>query len=284
MTDIGAIIVGDEILSGKRQDGHFRRVIETLARRGLELKWCRLVGDDPALLTETLRQTYAGGDIVFSFGGIGATPDDHTRQCAAAAANVPLVRHSAAVAEIEARFGEDAYPHRILMADLPQGSDIVPNPFNRVPGFSFRQHHFLPGFPQMAWPMLEWVLDTLYPEMRVEVPDIEAIITVYDTLENNLVDMMHELVQRYPEVRFSSLPHIGVGDERKLELGVKGAQATVEEAMAWLKQGVGERGLRWEDKLDQGCAEQPSHQPLQGSRFNKEQNSSHSSTTERKRP
>ena len=105
MTNFGSIIIGDEILSGKRQDGHFSRTIACLAKRGLELKWCRIVGDDPALITETLHQTYAGGDIVFCFGGIGATPDDHTRLCAAEAAGMPLIRHPEAVAEIEARFG-----------------------------------------------------------------------------------------------------------------------------------------------------------------------------------
>ena len=248
MKNIGAIIIGDEILSGKRQDGHFRHVIDTLAARGLELKWCRIIGDDPALIIETLRQTYASGDIVFCFGGIGATPDDHTRLCAAKAAEVPMQRHPEAVVEIEARFGAEAYPHRITMAEMPQGSEIIPNPYNRIPGVSFRQHHFMPGFPQMAWPMMEWVLDTLYPEMHKQVPDIEAIITVHDTLENVLINLMNDFVQRYPEVRFSSLPHIGEGKERKLELGVKGAKPGVEEAMAWLKKGVEELGLRWSDK------------------------------------
>jgi molybdopterin-biosynthesis enzyme MoeA-like protein len=245
MINFGAIIIGDEILSGKRQDGHFSHTIKTLATRGLELKWCRLIGDDPALIITTLQQTYDSGDIVFCFGGIGATPDDHTRQCAAQAANVPLVRHPEAVDEIEARFGEEAYPHRVTMADMPQGSSIIPNPYNRVPGVSFNNHHFLPGFPQMAWTMMEWVLDTHYPHLRKQVPDIEAIITVYDTLESVLLDLMNEFVQRYPEVRFSSLPHIGEGSERRLELGVKGTQQKVAEAMRWLKNGVEQLGLRW---------------------------------------
>ena len=245
MPHIGAIIIGDEILSGKRQDGHFRHIVETLGKRGLELKWCRLIGDDPALIVDTLRQTYAGGDIVFSFGGIGATPDDHTRQCAAEAAGVPLIRHPDAVAEIEARFGADAYPRRILMADLAQGSTIIPNPFNRVPGFSLNHHHFLPGFPQMAWPMMEWVLDTLYPDLRNQAPEAEEIFTVCDAMESPLLDSMNEFVRRYPEVRFSSLPHIGEDGQRRVEFGVKGARPRVAEATAWLKAEVEKQGFRW---------------------------------------
>jgi len=82
---IGALIIGDEILSGKRQDKHFAHVIETLRRHGGKLAWARVEGDDRGRLTAVLRESFARGDVVFSFGGVGATPDDHTRQAAAAA-------------------------------------------------------------------------------------------------------------------------------------------------------------------------------------------------------
>ncbi len=62
-----------------------------------------------------------------------------------------------------------------------------------------------------------------------------------------LLEVMNELVQRYPEVRFSSLPHIGEGDKRQLELGVKGENLKVGEAMLWLKQQVEQMNLIWTD-------------------------------------
>src|SRR4051812_5655832 len=111
----GAIIIGDEILSGKRQDKHMAKVIETLGARGLQLGWCHYLGDDPELVTSTLKRTFASDDVVFSFGGIGATPDDHTRQCAARAAGVGLELHPDAEAEIRARFGADITPKRLMM-------------------------------------------------------------------------------------------------------------------------------------------------------------------------
>ena len=82
----GAYIIGDEILVGKRQDKHLAFLIEALAKRGLRLSWAQYVGDEPERITAALRLSLASKDVVFSFGGIGATPDDHTRQCAAAAA------------------------------------------------------------------------------------------------------------------------------------------------------------------------------------------------------
>ena len=91
--NFGLIIVGDEILSGKRQDKHLPKVIELLAARGLQLTWAEYVCDVPARITATLRRAFGCGDVVFSCGGIGATPDDHTRQGAAAALGVPLALH-----------------------------------------------------------------------------------------------------------------------------------------------------------------------------------------------
>ena len=158
----GAFIIGDELLVGKRQDKHLPFLIEAFAKRGLRLSWAHYLGDEPERITAALRSSLGSADVVFSFGGIGATPDDHTRQCAAAAAGLALKLHPEAEREIRARFGGEVTPQRLMMGEFPQGSSIIPNPVNRIPGFSIREHHFVPGFPQMAWPMVEWVLDSRY--------------------------------------------------------------------------------------------------------------------------
>jgi len=160
MNGIGAIIIGDEITRGKREDKHFPKLIEILAARGLVLDWALHIGDDRQRLTETLRHTLGGADIVFSFGGIGNTPDDHTRQAAAAAAGVELALHPDAEREIPGAVRRNrARGHRPATGagqSLPAGSRIIPNPYNRIPGrFRWATISFVPGFPQMAWPMLE---------------------------------------------------------------------------------------------------------------------------------
>jgi molybdopterin-biosynthesis enzyme MoeA-like protein len=251
MTHFGAIIIGDEIISGKRQDKHFAQVVGVLSKRGLELSWCEYLGDDPQLITTTLRRTLATEDLVFSFGGIGATPDDHTRLCAAEAAAVKLYRHPDALAEIVAQFGEAAYPKRVLMADLPQGSRIIPNPYNRVAGFSLKHHHFLPGFPEMAWPMMEWVLDTHYPHLQHRSQTVEQGIIVYGARESLLIDLMNDCVARFPALKLFSLPHLGPG-ERWIEVGVRGDKQQVPQAMQLLKQGVTALGFKWEEEQGSG--------------------------------
>ncbi len=242
---IGALIIGDEILSGKRQDKHLAHTIATLRARRLRLDWAAYRGDDRGGLTALLRDSFARGDIVFSFGGVGATPDDHTRQAAAAALGVPLVPHPQAVAEIEAQFGAAAYPHRVLMAAFPEGSAVIPNPVNRVASFSLRHHHFFPGFPEMAWPMLDWVLATHYADLTLPVEE-ERAIAVYDAGESMLLPLMNDNVARFPELRLFSLPSFLPEGRRRIELGVRGDPALLPAAMAHLVAGVEAGGFRWE--------------------------------------
>lgn len=243
MQSFGIYIIGDEILSGKRQDKHLNKTIELLSARGLRLSWANYLGDIPSQITAALKASMARGDIVFSFGGIGATPDDFTRQCAAEALGVPIERHAGAVAELEARFGEAAYPKRVLMADFPQGADLIPNPVNRVAGFSIREHYFVPGFPEMAHPMVEWVLETYYSHLFHQQDYIEASILVLDAGESQLIDMMQQILTVYTDIKLFSLPKLDT--RRTIELGVKGASASVQSAMLDIQQRVTALGFPW---------------------------------------
>lgn len=230
---VGLILIGDELLSGLRQDKHMARTISLLQARGLQLAWVRMIGDDWDLLLNTLRETLQSEEIVFSFGGIGATPDDLTRQAAAAALGVRLFRHPQAVALIEGRFGEDAYPNRIRMSELPDGSTLIPNRVNQIPGFKVRNHHFVPGFPDMAWPMVEWVLDTYYQEHFDPAPNIERRWILREVMESELIPMMEELLQTFPDVRLSSLP--STAERRTIDFGLKGKTAAVATAGQWFE-------------------------------------------------
>lgn len=244
---IGLIIIGDEILSGRRQDKHLGHCIEVLSQRELQLDWVRMTRDDAALLQDEFSRLRASGDLCFSFGGIGATPDDITRQCVAVAWEVELYRHPDAVREIEARFGDGAYPQRIRMAELPQGSVIIPNPVNRVPGFSMDHLHCLPGFPEMAWPMLEWVLDHRYADLTGN-KDVEYALVLEDAHESELIELMETLLDKYSGIKIFSLPRFLDKDRRRLELGVKGKRATALVAFAELKDTLSNRGYTYTEQ------------------------------------
>lgn len=248
----GLIVVGDEILSGKRADKHLPKVIELLKARGLQLDYADYVGDSPERITATLKRAFASGDVVFSTGGIGATPDDHTRQCAAKALGLELVLHPEAEALIRQRMQDTAREqgltyeadrpdniHRLNMGVFPVGAQIIPNPFNKIPGFTHGTVHFVPGFPVMAWPMLAWVLDTLYPHLHQQTSWIEQSVVVFGAMEATLTPLMEELEATFPGVKVFSLPSVDHPQYgRHIELGVKGAPDRVAPAYVALLTGL----------------------------------------------
>ena len=241
----GLYIIGDEILSGKRQDAHLTKIIELLTARGLQVSWASFLGDIPEQITNAIKGSMARGDIVFSFGGIGATPDDFTRQCAAEAASVPIERHTTAVAEIEAQYGDTAYPKRVLMADFPKGADLIPNPVNRVAGFSINEHYFVPGFPEMGHPMVEWVLETHYSHLFHQQDYVESSILVTEAGESDLIDLMNDMLTQFPKLKIFSLPRSNA--RRTTELGMKGEVEQVRTAILVLKRAVSKLGFPWEN-------------------------------------
>jgi molybdopterin-biosynthesis enzyme MoeA-like protein len=248
----GLIIIGDEILSGKRADKHLPKVIELLKQRGLSLDYAEYVGDSPERITAALTRAFVSGDVVFSTGGIGATPDDHTRQCAARALNRELVLHPQAKLLIDERMREVAQEqgktydpdrsdnlHRLNMGVFPQGAQIIPNPYNKIPGFSVGSVHFVPGFPVMAWPMVEWVLDSCYRQWFEAGAWVERSVIVYGAMEATLTPLMEAIERDHTPVKVFSLPSVDHPQYgRHIELGVKGAPDQVAPAYAALLAGL----------------------------------------------
>ncbi len=253
----GLIIVGDEILSGKRADKHLSKTIELLGERGLSLTWARYVGDERERITSTLRDAFAGSDVVICCGGIGATPDDHTRQCAAAALGVPLALHPQArelilerMRDMAAEQGQTLDPdradnvHRLNMGVFPQGAELVPNPYNKIPGFHCTgpggaQVFFLPGFPVMAWPMMAWVLDTHCAQWFRRGAWRERSVIVFGAMEAALTPLMERIERDHAGVKVFSLPSVDHPTwGRHIELGVKGEPQGVDAAYGVLLQGL----------------------------------------------
>ncbi len=254
---IGLIIIGDEILSGRRQDQHLAKAIELLNQRGMAVAWARYAGDEPARITADIQDALAGGLVVFSFGGIGATPDDHTRQCAGQAVGRELTLSPQARELILARCQEMAEQEgvpfeadsadtlrRLQMGHFPTGASIIPNPYNRIPGFSVEGRvHFLPGFPVMAWPMMAWVLDTLHADLHGLDRQQARAVVVYGAIESVLTPLMVEIEARFAGVKVFSLPSVDHPVHgRHIELGVKGQGDEVDLAYEALLSGLNKFG------------------------------------------
>ena len=248
----GLIIIGDEILSGKRQDKHLGKFIELLSARGMALDWAQYLGDDRTHISAQLRAAFASGDLVVCCGGIGATPDDHTRQAAAAALDRELVLHPEAreliwqrIQQMAVEQGASLDPdhpdtlRRFQMGVFPAGAAMIPNPYNKIPGFSVGTVYFVPGFPVMAHPMMAWVLDTHHADRRRAIGVQEKSLIVQGAMEASLTPLMEAIEAHFVGIKVFSLPSVDHPQwGRHIELGVKGEPLQLDAAFAALKLGV----------------------------------------------
>jgi len=198
------LIIGTEILNCRRKDAHFDFVTKALAHKGHTLKGSFSIEDDPALIIQTMKFIATQPNpILFSFGGIGSTPDDHTRLCVAKAlGDGELYTHKEAKKIIEDKLGADAYPHPIVMAELPKEAELLHNPVNNMPAFSLQDRYFfMPGFPEMSHPMVTEILDKLIPHKK----ETHRHTLTAQCKENIFIEIM----QKMPKgVEYSSLPKL----------------------------------------------------------------------------
>ncbi len=246
---IRLIAIGDEILSGRREDKHLAKLIELLQQRGMALHSAQIISDDEEDIVACLKRSFATDDIVFCCGGIGATPDDRTRQAAAKALDLPLQLHPEAERLIAQRCADMAakgqgsadmsHPEnqqRLQMGVFPAGAEIIPNSYNLIPGFYIKNHSFTPGFPVMAHPMMAWTLDNRYSRWHHQRARVEYSFLVFGLPESRLTPALEAVEQRWPKVKVFSLPNLGDrGGFPHTELGVKGPPDDASQALEWLR-------------------------------------------------
>lgn len=208
-----SVIIGTELLNGRRIDKHFQFLNTELNKRGLKHFANFVIKDDETLIENTFKTILADKDaVMFCFGGLGATPDDLTRAIVAKVFTCKeLQLHAEAKLRIVKEFGQDAYPHRVNMAMLPEGAKLLDNVVNNVPGFYLQNRFFFtPGFPSMAWPMVTWALDTFF---KAEQKPYNYTFLV-ECGENDLIDMMEQCPSN---IELSSLPRF-IDDKKRVEM------------------------------------------------------------------
>jgi len=225
MKHIYAIIIGSEILNNRRQDRHFKFIKEALVSKGHTLFCVEIIKDDNALIKSSFKRVFEDEEaMLFCFGGIGSTPDDLTRALAAEVfTQKPLVRHQQFEKDIVARFGEGAYPNRIHMSDLPEDAGLLKNPVNNMSGFYLQERYFfVPGFPEMAHPMVLEAIERFLPQSQT----LYRKSFVAKCSEDRFIGLMSSVAA---EVECSSLPMFVEGRPQvELSIASYNAQLTQE--------------------------------------------------------
>ncbi len=211
-----SVIIGTELLNGRRKDAHFTFLNEQLLKRGWTHKASFVIEDDTNLMKNIFKLIKADkNSVMFCFGGIGATPDDYTRQIASEVFTDGQTQyHKKAKELIVKQFGDEAFPHRIEMAHLPINAKLLKNVVNNVPGFYLENRFFFtPGFPSMSQSMVLEALDKYYLKNSVEK---YRLTLTAQCGENDLIDIMKRVSK---QVELSSLPKI-INDKRKVVLSL----------------------------------------------------------------
>ncbi len=197
---VGLVVLGDEVLRGEIREANLAFLIPLLNEWGAEVTLCAILPDDAETVERHLRIYRRETDLLVLTGGIGPTPDDITRDAVARTAGVPLVVHPDAKATLEAYYGDRITPDRLLMAQVPEGAVLIPNPVSAAPGFYIDGIAAFPGIPRLLREMFGWIRPFVEGPRRCRV-------TLYSKApESAYAGIMREAMGEFRDVSVGSYP------------------------------------------------------------------------------
>lgn len=199
---VGIVILGDEVLNAEIKEANIAYMLPLLNEWGADVALCAILPDDVPTVVRHLRAYLEETDLLILTGGIGPTPDDITRDAVAQAAGVPLVVHPDAKAALEAYYGDRISASRLLMAQVPQGATLIPNPLSAAPGFFVGRMAAFPGIPRLLQVMFEWIRPLVAGKRR------RRITLLSGAPEAAYAGIMAEVQAAYPDVGIGSYPTV----------------------------------------------------------------------------
>jgi molybdenum cofactor synthesis domain-containing protein len=198
---VGIVILGDEVLKGETREANLAYMLPLLNEWGADTVLCAILPDDIPVVVRHLRAYLEEADLLILTGGIGPTPDDITRDAVAEVAGVPLVLNDEARAALESRPFKGGDPrYRVLMAHVPEGAALIPNPLSGAPGFHIHRMAVFPGIPRLLQAMFPWVKPLVSGCRRTR-------ITLFSMApESSYAGIMKEIILSYPDIGVGSYP------------------------------------------------------------------------------
>lgn len=235
-TRVGVVVLGDEVLGGEIRESNIGFLLPLLNGWGAEVVLCAILPDDVEVVARHLSTFRRETDLLILTGGIGPTPDDITREAVARAAGVPLVVHPEARASLERYYGERINTDRLLMAQVPEGAELIPNPVSAAPGFHIAGMAAFPGIPRLLREMIGWA------KPRVEGRQ-KSRVTLYSAApESSYAAIMRDAIRDFPEVHIGSYPMLD--DEYRVRVVFRSAHRSRASACAdYFEERMGAKGL-----------------------------------------
>src|SRR5512143_51039 len=199
---VGIVILGDEVLKAEINEANIAYMLPLLNDWGAEVVLCAILPDDVSTVVRHLRAYLEETDLLILTGGIGPTPDDITRDAVAQAAGVPLVVHPDAKAALEAYYGDRMNAHRMLMAHVPEGATLIPNPLSAAPGFFVGRMAAFPGIPRLLREMFAWIRPYVAGKRK------SRVTLLSQAPESGYAGIMGEAQAAFPDVGIGSYPMV----------------------------------------------------------------------------
>ena len=131
------VTVGEELLIGQVLDTNAAYLAAELTRLGIPVVRSLTVGDDKEAIRGALAEGMQHGRLTVLTGGLGPTPDDVSREAAAALIGSNLSVDADVLAAIKRRFallGRDVPAGSERVASVPDGFEVLPNSKGTAPG------------------------------------------------------------------------------------------------------------------------------------------------------
>jgi molybdopterin-biosynthesis enzyme MoeA-like protein len=224
-----ALIIGNEILTGKIQESNLAYLGQELFKLGIVLSRAVVCRDDVDVIAADLNALRAGHDIVFTSGGVGPTHDDVTLPAIAKAFGRKLVRAPEIEALIRDYHGERVTPDHLRMADIPEGSRLFASTDVPWPTIAIESVYVFPGVPE--------IFRLKFPVLRAHLSQAarfysRAVFTMCD--EGEIAAQLTRVAERHPELFIGSYPRFR-GEDYRLKVTVDGGdEAHVARALSEL--------------------------------------------------
>lgn len=200
-------IIGNEILSGRTQDKNLAYLATELNRVGIQLREVRVVPDVEQEIIDAVNALRKKYTYLFTTGGIGPTHDDITSASIAKAFGVKLIRHPEAERVLRAHYTpEQINEARLKMADVPEGSELIPNVVSSAPGFKVGNVFVMAGVPKIMQAMLAAAIPHLEGGAVIQSVSITTNLT-----EGMIAAGLTEIQNRYTDLDIGSYPYYKQG-------------------------------------------------------------------------
>ncbi|HEX5661109.1 MAG TPA: competence/damage-inducible protein A [Polyangiales bacterium] len=220
-----ALIIGNEILTGKVSEANVFVMAKELFALGVELRRIVVCPDEIPVIARDLRELSSTHDIVITSGGIGPTHDDVTIKAVAAAFGGKVVRSAEYEQLLQTHYGDRLTATHLRMADVPEGSRLISTVHTSWPTVVMKNVYVFPGVPQ--------IFSFKFPVMREELKDTSrfyshAVFVALD--EPALAPLLDELAAVHTGVNIGSYLYWGDDADYRTKLTIDGRDQPLVEA------------------------------------------------------